>query len=421
MTSTHPRHDLDDLLIHAVRFSIAALVGVDRAEFGLIRDSVDISDSMLSKQIALLEAAGYVGVDKAASAGCRGPGCGSPPSAARRTSAIWPHCSGSPALGRPRRVATEARSTPGRVCAGAKPGLIRPHRSASAMMGRSPRKGDVIVGAVIALSIGRGSAAPAMLPDSDGDDIVLEYGYVWLPYAVAALVLFALGALVALRSRRSSRRTPEVLFTSGAVLAVLAAVILGLADGATEGNGLASVDRPLWQWMIDHRTPGLSSTATAITEIGGTVSMTIVATAVVLVLLIDHRRGDAALVAVVSAGAGVLVTVGKATVGRERPPLEYRLVTETNESFPSGHALASAAILGVVLVVLLPSITSTAARVAVVTAVGVFVLAVGLSRVYLGVHWATDVLGGWVTGLAWLWFGLTVRRVWRRRRSALPA
>jgi hypothetical protein len=58
MTSTHPRHDLDDLLIHAVRFSIAALVGVDRAEFGLIRDSVDISDSMLSKQIALLRPRG---------------------------------------------------------------------------------------------------------------------------------------------------------------------------------------------------------------------------------------------------------------------------------------------------------------------------------------------------------------------------
>lgn len=66
MTETgHPRHRLDDLLTHGVRFSIvAALDGVDRAEFALVRDSVEISDSVLSKQVAALEAAGYVGVEK---------------------------------------------------------------------------------------------------------------------------------------------------------------------------------------------------------------------------------------------------------------------------------------------------------------------------------------------------------------------
>jgi DNA-binding MarR family transcriptional regulator len=65
MTGTHPRHDLDDALTHPVRFSIvAALHGVDRAEFALIRDSVEISDAALSKQVALLERAGYVDVDK---------------------------------------------------------------------------------------------------------------------------------------------------------------------------------------------------------------------------------------------------------------------------------------------------------------------------------------------------------------------
>ncbi|HEV2370910.1 MAG TPA: transcriptional regulator [Streptosporangiaceae bacterium] len=65
MTGTHPRHDLDDLLTHPVRLSIvAALAGVERAEFALIRDSLEVSDSMLSKQIALLEAAGYVEVEK---------------------------------------------------------------------------------------------------------------------------------------------------------------------------------------------------------------------------------------------------------------------------------------------------------------------------------------------------------------------
>lgn len=66
MTATgHPRHRLDDLLTHAVRFSIAAALGdVDRAEFALVRDTVEISDSVLSKQVAALEAAGYVGVEK---------------------------------------------------------------------------------------------------------------------------------------------------------------------------------------------------------------------------------------------------------------------------------------------------------------------------------------------------------------------
>jgi DNA-binding MarR family transcriptional regulator len=65
VTGAHPRHDLDDLLTNPVRLSIvAALADVQRAEFALVRDSVEITDAVLSKQVALLEAAGYVGVDK---------------------------------------------------------------------------------------------------------------------------------------------------------------------------------------------------------------------------------------------------------------------------------------------------------------------------------------------------------------------
>ncbi len=62
---THPRRDLDELLTHAVRFSVvAALSGVLKAEFGAVRDSVEITTPMLSKQVALLEKAGYVEVEK---------------------------------------------------------------------------------------------------------------------------------------------------------------------------------------------------------------------------------------------------------------------------------------------------------------------------------------------------------------------
>jgi len=65
MSTTHPRHDLNDELLHPVRLSVvAALADVDRAQFGLVRDSVEVSDSALSKQVARLERAGYVAVEK---------------------------------------------------------------------------------------------------------------------------------------------------------------------------------------------------------------------------------------------------------------------------------------------------------------------------------------------------------------------
>ena len=62
---THPRHQLDDLLGHPVRFSIVAmLAAANKIEFSFVRDQLEISDSMLSKQVSVLEQAGYVNVDK---------------------------------------------------------------------------------------------------------------------------------------------------------------------------------------------------------------------------------------------------------------------------------------------------------------------------------------------------------------------
>jgi DNA-binding MarR family transcriptional regulator len=62
---THPRHELDDLLAHPVRFSVAALlVAASKVEFSFVRDHVEVTDSMLSKQVSTLEQAGYIKVDK---------------------------------------------------------------------------------------------------------------------------------------------------------------------------------------------------------------------------------------------------------------------------------------------------------------------------------------------------------------------
>ncbi|RZJ96467.1 MAG: phosphatase PAP2 family protein, partial [Brevundimonas sp.] len=105
---------------------------------------------------------------------------------------------------------------------------------------------------------------------------------------------------------------------------------------------------------------------------------------------------------------------------RARPPAQYQLVETLNASFPSGHALLSTVFyltLGVMLTNAFPQrrLKAYALGVAVVIAV-----VIGLTRVYLGAHWASDVLGGWCVGVAWamiLWLIAHALQRFQRRRA----
>ena len=107
-----------------------------------------------------------------------------------------------------------------------------------------------------------------------------------------------------------------------------------------------------------------------------------------------------------------VIAVGKQLVGRARPPLEYAVPPyETSPSFPSSHTLNSTVIASLVAYLLL-HLTSLIARImSVVLAVAWFV-AMGLSRVFLGYHWLTDVLVGWTLGLAWVAVVITCHRLY---------
>ncbi len=135
-----------------------------------------------------------------------------------------------------------------------------------------------------------------------------------------------------------------------------------------------------------------------ITELGSTAAVTIVAvlTFMIGVLIGPWRHGLAGAVTIGLASVGNQLL--KATVARARPDLLEPIVVEHGFSFPSGHSALGMVAYGVLAVLVMRSRLPLAARRAAVAALAILVLLIGLSRVWLGVHYPTDVLAGWTAG-----------------------
>jgi undecaprenyl-diphosphatase len=213
-----------------------------------------------------------------------------------------------------------------------------------------------------------------------------------------ALGVPAPGTLVA-PARRVLRR-PAVWGTGSA--SVLFTAHATVVDAVEDHGPLAAADRPVLGWFVAHRVPDWTAVMETASRYGGTLGTLVLALVAVALLVWRRHWWEAATVTVASAGVAVLVPVFKALYGRPRPPVATQLVRETDLSLPSGHALGSIVIVGVVAVVAARLVRSVAVRVAALgTAAGTVVL-IGASRLYLGVHWFTDVLAGWFLGAAWL-------------------
>ncbi len=174
-------------------------------------------------------------------------------------------------------------------------------------------------------------------------------------------------------------------------------------ESVQAGRGAAAFDEPVQAWMVAHRTPWLDTAATWFTNLGGKVGMTILATLTVLTLARWWRTWTPIVVMVwATAGSLTMTTVGKDLTARARPPAEQAVPPlETSPSFPSGHTLNAVLITSIVAYLVLLYVRSRRGRVLTCVALAVFAVLMGLSRVYLGHHWLTDVLAGAAVGGAW--------------------
>ena len=199
-----------------------------------------------------------------------------------------------------------------------------------------------------------------------------------------------------------------------AVLAALMVAAIGVmtfaevADDMTGADGQA-FDQQVLAWMRPYADdPGrpwgpwwLKEAAADITSLGGISVLGLFAVIVILFLLSQRKWLSSVLLAAGLAG-GVGLSEGlKAVFERERPPLAARAVETINASFPSGHALLSTVFYLSVAVMLTQAFPRRRFKLFVLGVGVVLAMLVGLTRVYLGAHWASDVFAGWAVGAAW--------------------
>jgi undecaprenyl-diphosphatase len=183
-------------------------------------------------------------------------------------------------------------------------------------------------------------------------------------------------------------------------------------------------DRSVWNWAVENRTDGWTQVMHVLTTLGNTVTLTMVVIVTMVVFSRVRHPRLAMLVGVGSVIAYGLMVGLKHVIGRDRPPSGDRLLEIETYSMPSGHAMMSTVVYGLVAVAAYQGSTWVRTHRWVLMAAPILTLAIGWTRVYLGVHWLTDVIAGWLIGVIYVaaasWLALRSGRPARRDSRAGP-
>jgi undecaprenyl-diphosphatase len=206
--------------------------------------------------------------------------------------------------------------------------------------------------------------------------------------------------------RRPDRRELEWLVLGlGACVLLFAFVILAgkVMDGDTQ-----ALDVRLLKALRDPSDPSkpigpawLESAMIDLTAIGGSTVLWIVVLAVSGFLALQTRYRTATSVLITTGSGELLNAIMKHAFSRPRPSIVPHLRAVSSSSFPSGHAMESAIVYLTLAAMLMRASDTRATKVYVLAVAAVLTLLAGVSRLYLGVHYPTDVVGGWIVGFGW--------------------
>jgi len=189
----------------------------------------------------------------------------------------------------------------------------------------------------------------------------------------------------------------------------------GITEDILTGDPFVLVDRWVMNHILYFRTEKVTTFMVVITHLGGGI-MVITGSLVIMAYLSFKRRFEYLITYISSiVGGSLLVYVLKMAIHRPRPISETSLIQAWGWSFPSGHAMMSMIFYGMITYLITQDIRSWKLRVFLATAAGFVVFLIGFSRIYLQVHYLSDVLAGYAGGLFWLSICITGLEVYRNR------
>lgn len=194
-------------------------------------------------------------------------------------------------------------------------------------------------------------------------------------------------------------------------LAVLAERVL---QGSTQ-----RFDENVLTWVALHRTDALNRIALEVTALGNTLTLVILVLCVSIFLWLTHHRYSVYLLMIALAGGALLTALLKDIFGRPRPSVIDWGTQVLSQSFPSGHAMSAMIAYGSVAYLVGRLEPTMRLRFTTWALAGIVILAIGASRIYLGVHYPSDVLAGYTAGLAWTAFvasGISAIRYFSTRK-----
>ncbi|MDI4645763.1 phosphatase PAP2 family protein [Cohnella hashimotonis] len=201
------------------------------------------------------------------------------------------------------------------------------------------------------------------------------------------------------------------------LISILFAAGFGLIALLVGFHRLNAFDRSIIRFMQGFETPGLSQVMKFFTAIGAGLPVTAIAVAIAMLLffVLKHRR-ELILFVFALAGSQLLNVVLKLAFHRERPDI-HRIIQVSGYSFPSGHSMGAFSLYGISAYLLWKHVPAKWGRSVLIAASAALVLAIGVSRIYLGVHYPSDVLGGYLASAFWLASSIWVYRKYDKRRA----